>query len=159
MFLSVRLAAHCCVPVNSDVNRHLEVDMSSDESAIRELVAEWLSATKAGDMATILSLMTDDVVFLVPGKEPFGKSAFTAALPSQAQHSVSFDGSSEILDLKVAGDWAFMISKLRVTASQPGTPPVTRAGHTLTVLYKQGGKWRVRRDANLLMPVGSGDDA
>ena len=30
------------------------------------------------DLATVLSLMTDDVVFMVPGQEAFGKEAFTA---------------------------------------------------------------------------------
>ena len=43
--------------------------MNSDEQRIRELVATWMSATKQGDLATVLDLMTDDVVFLVVGKE------------------------------------------------------------------------------------------
>ncbi len=30
------------------------------------------------DKYTVLSLMTDDVVFMVPGREPFGKEAFEA---------------------------------------------------------------------------------
>ena len=34
-----------------------------------------MSATRAGDIATVLSLMTDDVVFLVAGQQPFGKRA------------------------------------------------------------------------------------
>ena len=38
-----------------------------------------LAASKAGDLAPVLSLMTDDVIFMVPGREPFGKEAF--ALP------------------------------------------------------------------------------
>jgi uncharacterized protein (TIGR02246 family) len=31
-----------------------------DERAIRELVQTWMTATKAGDIQTVLSLMTDD---------------------------------------------------------------------------------------------------
>ena len=53
--------------------------MSDDERAIRELVAAWMAATKAGDHDRVLSLMTDDVVFMVPGREPFGREAFAAA--------------------------------------------------------------------------------
>lgn len=30
---------------------------------------------------------------------------------------------------------------------------MTRAGHTLSILRKQGGKWVLVRDANLLAPV------
>ncbi len=49
--------------------------MTDDERAIRELLATWFDATKKGDTATVLSLMTDDVVFMVPGREPFGKES------------------------------------------------------------------------------------
>jgi len=53
--------------------------MTDDERAIRELVATWMTASQAGDIDTVLGLMTDDVVFMVPGREPFGKEAFAAA--------------------------------------------------------------------------------
>ena len=53
--------------------------MTDDERAIRDLVDAWMAASKAGDVAKVLSLMTDDVVFMVPGREPFGKEAFAAA--------------------------------------------------------------------------------
>ncbi len=56
--------------------------MSDDERAIRDLIAAWMSATQAGDAETVLGLMTDDVVFMVPGREPFGKEAFAAASQS-----------------------------------------------------------------------------
>ena len=48
--------------------------MNTDEQQIRELVATWMSATKAGDLATVLSLMTDDVVFLVRDSSPSARS-------------------------------------------------------------------------------------
>ena len=52
---------------------------NTDEQAIRELIDTWMRASRAGDTATVLSLMTDDVVFMTPGREPFGKEAFAAA--------------------------------------------------------------------------------
>jgi uncharacterized protein (TIGR02246 family) len=123
--------------------------MSDDEQAIRELVVTWLSATKSGDLATVLGLMSDDVVFMTPGNEPFGKEAFAAA--SQGMQGVQFDGTSEIVELKVLGDWAWMRSRLRVTATPPGGKPVVRSGYTLTILQKNSaGKWVIARDANLL---------
>ena len=133
----------------------------SDEKEIRNLVHTWLAATKAGDSATVLGLMTDDVVFLVPGQEPFGKSAFEKASEAQTDSSVEFDGHSEILEVKVSGDWAYMLTKLKVVATLPGKEqPTVRAGHTLTILRKDSGKWKVARDANLLAPVNeSGDGA
>jgi uncharacterized protein (TIGR02246 family) len=47
--------------------------MSEDERAIREVVATWMRASKAGDVETLLDLMTDDVIFMAPGRPPFGK--------------------------------------------------------------------------------------
>jgi uncharacterized protein (TIGR02246 family) len=44
--------------------------MQSDEQEIRQLVATWMAATKAGDTETVLSLMAEDVVFLMPGQSP-----------------------------------------------------------------------------------------
>lgn len=38
-----------------------------------------MAASKAGDTATVLDLMTDDVAFMVPRRAPFGKEAFVAA--------------------------------------------------------------------------------
>src|SRR5262245_8758672 len=74
--------------------------MTDDERAIRELVNVWLAASRAGDLETVLSLMTDDVIFMVPGQKPFGKEAFAAA--SQGMQNVSMEGTSDIHELKVA---------------------------------------------------------
>lgn len=126
----------------------------SDEKEIRDLVQTWMTATRSGDSASLLGLMTDDVVFLAPGQEPFGKPAFEKASAAQADSLVDFDGRSEILEITVMGDWAYMLSQLKVVATLPGeTQPIVRAGHTLTILRKDSGKWRIARDANLLTPV------
>lgn len=130
----------------------------NDEKEIRNLVHTWMAATKAGDSETVFGLMTDDVVFLVPGQEPFGKPAFAKASDAQAEASVEFDGDSEILEVKVLGDWAYMLTKLKVVATQPGKEqPMVRSGHTLTILRKDAGKWKIARDANLLAPVNESD--
>jgi uncharacterized protein (TIGR02246 family) len=129
--------------------------MESDEEQIRQLVSTWMAATKAGDTDTVLSLMSEDVIFLLPGRPPMRKSDFAAAARAQAaQAAPAIDGTSEIQEIKVVGDWAFMWTRLRVVATPPdGSPPIERAGHTLTILHKQNGKWVLARDANLLAPV------
>lgn len=129
--------------------------MQNDEQQIRELVASWMAATRAGDADTVLDLITDDVVFLVAGREPMRKEEFAAGMRAQAAHAApSFDGTSEIQEITVAGDLAYMWSRLKVVATPPdGSAPVVRAGHTLTVFKRQGGRWLLARDANLLAPV------
>ena len=129
--------------------------MGNDEREIRQLVSTWMAASKAGDVETVLSLMSDDVVFLVPGQPVMRKTDFAAAAQAQSgQRTPQFDGTSEIQEIKILGDWAFMWSKLTVVVTPPGgAQPMTRAGHTLSILKKQNGKWVLARDANMLAPV------
>ncbi len=129
--------------------------MDSDEAQIRQLMATWMDATKAGDADTVLGLMTDDVVFLLPGRQPMDKVEFAAVLrPPAGTSAPTIDGHSEIQEITVSGDWAFMWTRLRVTVTPPhGGAAMERAGHTLTVLRKEQGKWLLARDANLLAPV------
>src|SRR6476619_3054472 len=118
--------------------------MTNDEREIRQLVATWIKATKAGDSDTVLSLMTDDAVFLVTGQPPMiGKAAFAAAMQSQSgQGRPQFEGKSEIQEIQVLGEWAYMWTKLTVVFTPPGgATSITRAGNTLTILKKQNGKW------------------
>ena len=124
-----------------------------DEAAIRALVSTWMEATRTGDTAKVLELMADDVVFLVAGRPPFGKREFEAATTAQAGTQVRFDGTSEIDEIRVIGDWAFMRTRLTVTATQPGKPPMVRSGTTLSLLEKRDGRWLLARDANLLAPT------
>jgi uncharacterized protein (TIGR02246 family) len=122
--------------------------MTDDERAIRQLVDAWMAASKAGDYQTVLSLMADDVVFMVPGREPFGKEAF--ASQSEAMKEVRIDGRSDIRELKVLGDWAYLRNHIEVTMTPFSGKPLRRTGYTLTILRKQDGKWLLARDANLL---------
>jgi uncharacterized protein (TIGR02246 family) len=123
--------------------------MTDDEKAIREVVATWLAASRNGDLATVLSLMTDDVIFMVPGQEPFGREAFAAA--SKGMSGMQLEGTSEILELQVLGSWAYIRSHIDMTITPPAREPIRRSGHTLTLLRKDpDGRWRLARDANLL---------
>jgi uncharacterized protein (TIGR02246 family) len=125
--------------------------MTEDERAIRELVATWMSASKAGDTATVLSLIADDAVFMVAGQEPFGKDAFRSA--AQGQKDLRIEGTSDIREIEVLGDWAYLRNYLTVTVTPPGGQTIRRAGWTLTILRKASGKWLLARDANLMTKV------
>jgi uncharacterized protein (TIGR02246 family) len=123
--------------------------MSEDERAIREVVATWMRASKAGDVETLLDLMTDDVIFMAPGRPPFGKEAFAAA--SASMKGVEFDGTSDILEVQVLGDWAYLRGQIEVTVTPKSGAPARRSGYTLTVMRKESdGRWRLARDANLV---------
>jgi uncharacterized protein (TIGR02246 family) len=123
--------------------------MTDDERAIRDLVARWMKASEAGDIDTVLSLMADDVIFTVPGREPFGKDAFRAG--SERMKGIRLTGTSEIRELKVLGDWAYIRNYVEITMTPPDGAATRRKGYTLSILRKQAdGQWLMWRDANLV---------
>ena len=125
--------------------------MMEDERAIREVVRNWMDATRAGDTAAVLSLMTEDAVYMVPGREPFGREEFERI--SDASDRPQIDGTSEIVELKLLGDWAFIRNHIDLTITPPSGKVMRRSGYTLTLLRKESdGCWRLARDANLLTP-------
>ena len=124
--------------------------MSDDENAIRRVADTWMAASRAGDTATVLGLMTDDVIFMVPGREPFGKEAFAGA--SDKMRDVRLEGKSEIREMRILGEWAYIRNFIEIEITPPGGAPMRRKGYTLTLLRKGAdGQWRVARDANLVM--------
>ncbi len=123
--------------------------MTDDERAIRNLIETWMTATQAGDMETVLSLMADDVIFMVPGQAPFGKDAFRAG--TEAMKTMTMEGSADIRELKVFGDWAYLRNYIEVTITPAGGQPLRRSGYTLSILRKEPrGNWVLTRDANLV---------
>jgi uncharacterized protein (TIGR02246 family) len=113
----------------------LAMPMTDDERAIRELVATWMKASANGDVDTVLSLMADDVIFMVPGREPFGKDVFRAAL--EAMKNSRLTGSSDIREVNVLGDWACIRNYIEITIASSEGGVMRRKGYTLSILRKQ----------------------
>jgi uncharacterized protein (TIGR02246 family) len=99
--------------------------MTDDERQIRNLVDSWMAASKAGDLPALLELITDDVVFMVPGRGPFGKAEFVAG--SESMRGASLDSRAEIKEIEIFGPRAVIRNHI-------------------------DGRWRLARDANLVTP-------
>lgn len=129
--------------------------MASDEEQIRSFVQRWQAATIAGDVETVLSLMTEDAVFLLPGRSPLGKSEFAEmSRPPAGGQRPKIEIRSQIREIQVSGDWAYLWNHLSVTITPPGaSQTIERAGHALTVLRRVAGNWLLARDANLMTTV------
>ena len=128
--------------------------MGKDEQAIRNLVATWMEATNAGDVARIVPLMADDVLFLTPGGPPFGRDAFVAGFTAFAQQQ-RINCTGELEEVVVAGDMAYARARLAVSITpRNGGETSYLAGFTLGVYRKTpDGRWVLARDANLVMPT------
>ena len=128
--------------------------MGSDEQAIRELHSTWIDAVNAGDLVRLLTLMADDVVFLNPGRAPFGRDGFFSGF-SAAHQKARINCISELEDVVVVGEVAYTLSRdsLSVTP-RAGGEAMQLAGHRITVYRKQrDGRWLLARDAHTLSPV------
>lgn len=124
--------------------------MTDDESAIRNLVAEWLKATETGDDVKVLQLMADDVVFMAPGQQPMlGKQAFASA--QAGMRNFVIDTGFEIKEIKISDNLAYCWNYLTVSITpKSGGNAMKRSGHVLSILEKTGDRWVVTRDANML---------
>jgi uncharacterized protein (TIGR02246 family) len=127
--------------------------MDDDDKTIRTLLRTWHEATAAGDVARILPLMAEDVVFLGAGRAPMhGRRDFEQGLRTLLAHS-RIDSRGEVREIVVSGDLAYCWSELSVKVTPIGGGTTTHlAGPALSILRKHDGVWTITRDANMLAP-------
>lgn len=127
--------------------------MSSDEQAIRMIQTKWIDATARGDREGLLALMAPDIVFLTPGRPPFGLKEFMQGFESFAGKT-QFSGNAEFEEVVVVGDVAYARGKLAISMTPKGGATMKLAGYTLSVFRKQpAGYWVLARDANFVAPL------
>ena len=128
--------------------------MGPDERAIRELHSTWIDAVNAGDLAGLLTLMADDVVFLSPGQAPVGRDGFSVNF-SAAHQQVRVHCISELEEVVVVGDLAYTRSRDTLSVTPHVCTEATQlAGDRLTIYRKQpDGRWLLARDAHTLSAV------
>ena len=126
-------------------------DSQQEKQKIRQLIDTWLDASKRHDVPTLLKLLADDVLFITPGREPFGKEEF--ATTNEQMKDTQLEAAIDIKEIEVVDDWAWMRSFLRVSFTKAGKDPMRLAGHILTILQKNPeGQWVIKRDANFVAP-------
>lgn len=126
--------------------------MTPDEQAIRSVIADWVRASATGDVDSMLRLLADDMVFLVPGAPPFGKAEFKAAWVGPMKGAkINCDATVE--EVLVSGDFGVTRTKLRVEITTAAGQATAANGYTMTLFRKlPDGRWVMARDANLLTP-------
>jgi uncharacterized protein (TIGR02246 family) len=125
--------------------------MTTDERAIAELIRIWHERSQQGDVEGVLELMTEDVVFSVVGRPPFGKQEFAEA--SRQMLGAKLHSEHELLEVTVRGDTAWSRVRLQVSATGPDGKQARREGYAMSIHVKTAdGRWLLARDANLLGP-------
>ena len=122
-----------------------------DERQIRKLIDSWIAASNARNLPALMDMMTDDVVFMTPGRGPFGKAEFAA--DSQRMKSVTIDARAQVQEIEVFGPRAYIRNHIQVELTSPGQAPRRMSGYAMSILRKEAdGRWRIARDANLVAP-------
>lgn len=127
--------------------------MSSDEQQIRSFLPEWFDATSRGDIQKLLSMLTDDVLFLTANSPPMNREQFEKNF-LEGSKTAKIDCEGEFEEVVVVGDVTYTRGKIQVTVSpNSGGQSMRLAGYTMTVFRKVNGKWLLARDANFLKPM------
>jgi len=122
-----------------------------DERQIRKLIESWIAASNARDLPALMDMMTDDVVFMTPGRAPFGKAEFAADVGRMK--GVAIDARVDVQEIEIFGPRAYIRNHIQVELTSPGQAPKRVSGYAMSVLRKgNDGRWRIARDANLVMP-------
>ena len=122
-----------------------------DLAAIDALHRRDMAAARAGDFATLRSLIDDEAVMMPPGgKALHGKAALDASFAAMAKAPKAHEVLEYVLDFDevvVAGDLAFERGTIRGAMKEIATGEVTRSQyHVMRVLRRQAdGAWKVYR--------------
>jgi uncharacterized protein (TIGR02246 family) len=127
--------------------------MQKDEQAIRALIEKWMHATREGDFETVASLMAEDMIFMAPGREPFDREDFMKG--SDAMKGARIEGTAEVHEVQVHGDFAFARTYLNIVFFPPhGGAGMKHKGFTLGIFKRDShGNWLLYRDANMVTPA------
>ncbi len=125
--------------------------MGPDERGVRVAHLAWIDAVNTGNLACLLTLMADDVVFLAPGRAPFDRDGFSATFPA-AHKQAGIRCISELEEVVVVGEVAYTRSRDSLSVMpRDGGEATELAGHRITVYRKQpDGRWLLARDAHTL---------
>lgn len=128
--------------------------MASEEREIRTVHSIWMDAVNAGDLARLLNLVAEDVVFLTHGQAPFGRAEFSSNF-STAHQQMRICCTSELEEVVVVGEVAYTRSRDALSvAPRDGGRAAQFAGHRMTVYRKQrDGRWLLSRDVHTLCAV------
>jgi uncharacterized protein (TIGR02246 family) len=121
---------------------------AADESAIRDLDAQWSKTAAANDVDGTVSYYSDDASVLPPNAPiATGKQAIQAVWASLLRPGVSVSWQSTNVEVSRSGDLAYAMGVYQETLKNSRGKPVTDHGKYVEVWKKQtDGKWKTVAD-------------
>lgn len=121
---------------------------SKDKAGIESTMSAYNAALNGGDTAAVLTLYTDDGVFMPPySQSAIGREAVRKAYDSvfkELKFNVRFD-VAELVQLTPA--WAYVRTNSAGTTAHASTGKTTSEANQELFIFKKGddGKWRIAR--------------
>src|SRR4030095_14611671 len=107
-----------------------------DVRAVRELTEACIAAVRAKDLERLLSMITDDVVFLSASLGPIRGKDMVAALYRDSFGKYDIEQASVLEEIEVMGVWAYAWGTDALPLPpRDGGPPVRRRGYGLSILH------------------------
>ena len=130
----------------------------ADEEQIRQVMDDWRRLTAEGDVDGLLSLLSDDVVFLTLGNPPITKKDFAEGF-RKVSAKARIEATQDVKEIRTSGDIATAWSHLTVVLTpKEGGKKSEASGYVLTVFHRSpSGNWLLARDANLVAGAGNPD--
>lgn len=147
--LVISAAATSCAPSRQAPAESSSVAALDTAAIARELHESYENAINSNNLDSLLSMLTDDVVYLSP-HEPavVGKAAVRSWGEAYlGAYRIHWDKTT--VEFRLAGDWAIERYAYK-ESDQPkaGGPLLTDTGKGLNIYHHDAdGKWRVARDA------------
>ncbi len=122
------------------------------------MMDDWRRLTAEGNLDGLLSLLSDDVIFLTPGNPPITKQDFAAGFREVAAKA-RIESTQDVKELRVSGEIAYAWSHLTIVLiPNDGGKRSESSGHVLSVYQRSpSGRWLLSRDANLVAGAGNPD--
>src|SRR5579859_5653356 len=119
---------------------------AADESAVRDVDAQWSRAAAAKDVESIVSYYAEDAALMTPNAPILtGKEAirgFWKSMLANPGFSVGWKATKS--EVARSGDLAYLIGAYELTVNDPGGKAVNDRGKYSEVWRKQAdGKWKV----------------
>ena len=127
---------------------------ADDVAAIRRLSGDWLAAFHAHDVPRMLTMITEDAVFMAPGMADVrGKPAAEGLYRRLFAQFASVEQQVAIEEIVVSRDWAFARGHEHVTLRPlAGGTAIELKGKGMSVFKREAGGWKFARAINNVVP-------
>lgn len=131
------------------------IEHSDEIAAIEGLTREYIAAIERKDIARLIDLNSDDVVYLPPGQAPIvGKTAVRQMFEMFFAQFSSIEQSAATSEIKVFGDRALAWGPEAMKLTTHSGQVIELTGHGMTLMARQeDGSWKFVRGINNLTLV------